>query len=346
MFSTIVACYTVGILVSNLRLWPIDNQLMETVAGAGMLVGLPLLLFSVDVAASMRYARTMLLSFTLCCISGLVCTGGVAYILADRLPDSWKIAGMLTGLYTGGTPNVQAIGVALEAPASYLVLLQAADVLLGGAYLLGLLSFLPSFFSRFYIPTVLPEGADAGAYTSGTTVPNSDRATQLGAAVCVITLSLFTCRLTAGVWIHPTILILCLTSYALLVSLHPLSKRLGNSYPLGEYFVLIFCVALGLLADFRELAGSGLELLLFSALALSATTLLHLVLARLFRVDRDTVILSSVAAFYGPVFVAQVAASIRNRHLLAAGLAVSLIGFGIGNYLGIGVAYLVRWLTS
>ena len=30
----------------------------------------------------------------------------------------------------------------------------------------------------------------------------------------------------------------------------------------------------------------------------------------------------------------------------AAGIAVSLLGFGIGNYLGIGLAYGVRWLTA
>jgi uncharacterized membrane protein len=346
MFSTIVACYVIGMVVSNLRLWPIDGQLMETVAGAGMLVGLPLLLLSVDVRSSIRYARGMLFSFVLCCLSGLVCTGAVAYFLAGRMPDSYKIAGMLTGLYTGGTPNVQAIGLALEAPASYLVLLQAADVLLGGAYLLGLITFLPAVFARFYPPTSVPEGGDAGAEVVAMPAGAGGLATQAGAAITVIALSLFICRLSTGQWYHPTVLILCLTSLSLLVTLHPLSKRLGNTYPLGEYFVLIFCVALGLLADFRELAATGLDLLLFSALALSSTTLLHLLLARFFGVDRDTVILSSVAAFYGPVFVAQVAAAIRNRHLLAAGLAVSLVGFGIGNYLGIGVAYLLRWFTS
>ena len=119
---------------------------------------------------------------------------------------------------------------------------------------------------------------------------------------------------------------------------------MGNTYPLGEYFILVFSVALGLLADFRTLASSGLDLLWFSFLALSATTLLHLLLCRLFGLDRDTVILSSVAGFYGPVFVVQVAAALGNKRLLAAGIAVSLLGFGIGNYLGVGLAYGVRWL--
>ncbi len=98
------------------------------------------------------------------------------------------------------------------------------------------------------------------------------------------------------------------------------------------------------MADFRELASNGMDLLYFSALALSSTTLLHLLLCRAFGIDRDTTILSSVAGFYGPIFVVQVATALKNQRLLAAGVAVSLLGFGIGNYLGIGLAYLVRWL--
>ena len=89
-----------------------------------------------------------------------------------------------------------------------------------------------------------------------------------------------------------------------------------------------------------------MELLLFSFIALSATTLLHLLLCYWRKIDRDTVILSSVAAFYGPVFVVQVATAIKNKSLLAAGLAVSLLGFGIGNYLGIGVAWIASWLIQ
>ena len=60
-------------------------------------------------------------------------------------------------------------------------------------------------------------------------------------------------------------------------------------------------------------------------------------------IDRDTLMVASTAAFFGPVFVAQVAAAIRNPSLLAPGIAVGLLGFAIGNYLGLGVAYLMQW---
>ncbi|WP_168797443.1 DUF819 family protein [Neolewinella litorea] len=344
--SSIILCYGIGIVVSNLRLWPVNSVLMESLAGGSMLLGLPLLLFAVRLRDSYRHAGKMLFSFALCCLTGILCTCGTALYFADQFENSWQVAAMLTGLYTGGTPNVQAIGVALSAPPEYLVLIQAADVLLGGAYLLGLVTFLPALYARIFPPTPLQGGADAGAISSDDSGGLWLGGLQLSAAATVLVASALLCRVLTGIWFDPTVLILLITTLSLALTLHSGVESLGNTYPLGEYFVLIFCVALGLLADFRDLADHGLELLYFSAVALAATTLLHLVLARLFRLDRDTVILSSVAAFYGPVFVVQVAAAIRNRQLLAAGIAVSLIGFGIGNYLGIGVAYALRWLGS
>ena len=341
--SSIIACYGIGILVANLRIWPVDNTVLEGAAGASMLLGLPLLLFAVRIKDSLKYARTMLLAFALCCLAGLVCTAVVGWYLSGQLDDAWRVAGMLVGLYTGGTPNVQAIGLALEAPAEYMVLVQAADVLLGGAYLLGLITFLPRLYAWVY--PVTEAGAGEEAQTLSEVIPFGRQLPQLGVAVLVTALS-------AGLtWLvmrrlDLTVLILVLTTLSLLAGNTKLVRDTGNTYPLGEYFILVFCVALGLMADFRALAADGMELLYFSALALSSTTLLHLLLCKLFRLDRDTVILSSVAAFYGPVFVVQVAAALKNQRLLAAGIAVSLLGFGIGNYLGIGLARTVQWLTG
>lgn len=342
--SSIIACYLIGILVSNLRLWEIDNGAMEAVAGASMLIGLPLLLFAVRIKESLQYAGRMLLAFGLCCIAGLFCTALVGYYMTGTVPEAWKVGGMLVGLYTGGTPNVQAIGLALEAPSEYLVLVQAADVLLGGSYLLGLVTFLPPIYGYFFPPS---EKEDAEASSSLTDrVSLLKQLPQLGVGLLVTAGSVGLVYLVTGGVSNLTALILTLTTLSLLVSVTKVPDHIGNSYPLGEYFILVFCVALGLMADFRALAADGMDLLYFSALALYSTTLLHLLLCKLFKVDRDTVILSYVAGFYGPVFVVQVAAALKNKQLLAAGIAVSLLGFGIGNYLGIGLAYFIGWWSG
>lgn len=288
----------------------------------------------------------MLLGFGLVCVAGMLCTGIAGWYMTDRMDDAWKISGMLTGLYTGGTPNVNAIGIALDAPASYMVLIQAADVLLGGAYLLGLISFLPAVYSKLYPyqepkKDIAPDQSAAFNEVQKNTFKPQIKLFLLGLGVTSLSLGL--CYLITGGIDNGTLIILLLTSFGLVLGSIKKVQEIGDSYPLGEYFILIFCVALGLLADFRQLATEGMELLLFSAIALTATTLLHLLLCYWFKIDRDTVILSSVAGFYGPVFVVQVATAINNKSLMAAGLGVSLLGFGLGNYLGIGVAYVLRW---
>ena len=343
--SPIVLCYALGIVIANLRLWPVDARLAEGLAGGSMVVGLPLLLFAVRIGQARRRAGSMLLSFGLCCLTGLCATAVTALLFLTELPDGWKVAGMLTGLYIGGTPNVQAIGIALAAPADYLVLLQAADIILGGAYLIGLLTFLPGIYARFF--PLSSRGGAAGEGRVRVAATPLRVATLIVLSIAVGGSSALLCYLTTGAWFSPTLLILILTTVSLLLpAVVPQIRRLGDSYPVGEYFILIFCVAIGLLADFRALADRGLELLAFSAVALSITTLLHLLLCRYFKLDRDTVILGYVAALYGPVFVAQVAAALGNRRLLAAGLAASLLGLGIGNYLGIGLAFLLRALLA
>jgi len=185
--SPIIACYLVGILVSNLRLWEVDGKLLEGVAGASMLLGLPLLLFAVRIKESLRYAGRMLLAFGLCCVAGLLCTAVVGYYMTGQMPDAWKIAGMLVGLYTGGTPNVQAIGFALEAPSEYMVLIQAADVLLGGSYLLGLVTFLPALYSYLFPPSDTDE-TDASTDLTDQ-VPFSRQIPQLGVGMVVTVVS-------------------------------------------------------------------------------------------------------------------------------------------------------------
>ena len=354
--SPIILCYATGIVLANLPRYGIDGAFIESLAGGSMLLGLPLLLLAVNLRSAWQHARTMLMAYGLCCLAGLISTSVAAVVYLPSFPDGYKVAGMLTGLYTGGTPNVQAIGIALGAPANYLVLIQAADVLLGGAYLLGLLSFLPRLYSSLLPTTISSELVAKSDNSPDRTVSDANPPKHtlrsvtafLLISIGIVGASASLSYLLTGSWTSPTLLVLLVTSLSLgLAATAPhLRAQLGNSYTVGEYFILVFCIGIGMLADFKLLLDQGVQLLAFSALALGLTTLLHLLVCICLRVDRDTVILSYVAAAYGPVFVAQVATSLRNTTVLAPAMAASLLGFGIGNYLGIGLGLALRALTG
>ena len=133
-----------------------------------------------------------------------------------------------------------------------------------------------------------------------------------------------------------------LTTLSILAATRKGISQLSGTFETGEYFLLIFCIALGMLADFGDIAASGLDILTYSALTLICTILLHFGLSYWFKIDRDTVMITSTAAIYGPVFVGQIASAIGNKKLIFTGIALGLLGFAIGNYLGIGLAYILK----
>jgi uncharacterized membrane protein len=68
---------------------------------------------------------------------------------------------------------------------------------------------------------------------------------------------------------------------------------------------------------------------------------LHLILSKLFGIDRDTFLISSTAAIYGPPFVTQIATVIKNKYLMMPGILAGLLGYALGNYIGLAVYYLL-----
>ena len=165
-----------------------------------------------------------------------------------------------------------------------------------------------------------------------------------GLTILIIGASVGICFLIFGELTNVAFLILLLTTFSVLASLSPRIRKIRGTFEMGEYLLLMFCVAIGMMADFTKLAEDGGMIIAFTAMVLSTTIILHLIFSKLFKIDTDTVLITSTAAIYGPVFIGQIASAIRNKSLVFSGMATGLIGFAIGNYLGIAVAYFVRWL--
>ncbi|NBC06943.1 MAG: DUF819 family protein [Bacteroidetes bacterium] len=346
--SPVVLCYAVGMLIRNLALFPLDDNLSTTATEAAILFAIPLLLYATDLGRWLKYARGSLLSFGLCVLSGLAATSVTAVVFWAEVESPWQLAGMLTGIYTGGTPNMQAIGLALSATQERIIVVNAADVLMGGVYLLLLTSFLPALFGKI-LPAFLPADGQTDEALPESPYNNFNYRDALKAIL--LTLAVIGSALGATWLVYETLsevafLILMLTTLSLIAALSPRVRQWEHTFETGEYFLLMFCVALGMLADFGQMADAGLGILGFTAVAFVGTILLHLLLAALFRIDRDTFLFTSVAALYGPPFIGQMASITNNRQLIFSGIAMGLLGYAIGNYLGIGWAYLLQMIGS
>lgn len=342
--SPIVLCYAVGILLANLKLFPINEEISTSFGEGCIILALPLLLYATNIVAWFKHAQSSILSFTLCILSGVVSSLGMAYLFKDYLEDTWMLSGMLVGVYTGGTPNMQAIGLAVGAEENTYILLNAADIFCSGVYLLVLTSFLPIVLSKVLpkFETSLNQKVDASEEATPTVYAWRDIGEALFITLSIIAISVGLTYLIFGNLKNVGVLILLLTTFSIFASLSDRIRNLRGSFEVGEYFLLMFCVAIGMLTDFSVLVEDGMMVFLYTALLLSSTITLHYLLSIFFKIDRDTAMITSTAAVFGPVFVGQVASVLKNREVIVSGIATGLVGMALGNYLGMGVAYILK----
>ncbi|MEW5739668.1 MAG: DUF819 family protein [Myxococcota bacterium] len=344
----VVLCYGAGLVLANLPGLMLEKAVSLSVAEGAVPLAIPLLLFSTDVRKWVGLAKGALVSFGLACLSAVMAAGVVSVAFRARVDEWWQVAGMLVGVYVGGTANMSAIGLALGTRSETFVLLNAADVLCGGVYLLFLLSLAPRLLARFLRPFTQEAhheafehpGEKLSAWTRAHALPMG---LSFLLAAAIVGLSVGAAVLLLGK-LDPGPVLLGITTLALAASFSSRVRGLQGSFELGEYVLLIFCVAVGSLADVRQLGGGSAVLLLFVAAVLLVASTLHFALCRLFRIDLDTAVISSTAAIFGPPFIGPVAAALKNRALVGPGLTLGLAGLALGTYFGLGTAYALRAL--
>ena len=108
------------------------------------------------------------------------------------------------------------------------------------------------------------------------------------------------------------------------------------------YFILVFSLVVSSMADVKQLMNISFGLFWYVALAMFGSHILHAFLARFFKIDADTVIISGSALICSPPFVPVVAGALKNREIILTGLVVGIAGYAIGNYLGVLIAYALR----
>ncbi|MBI5917643.1 MAG: DUF819 family protein [Bacteroidetes bacterium] len=343
--SPVVLCYLFGIGLRNLTTFPVDNGVCEGFVQGTIILALPLLLFSTDLLGWLKLAKSTIIGFVLQIVAVIVCGVFVTWLYRDTLPNGWALNGMLTGVFIGGTPNMNAIAIALEAGEDTFILLNAAEIACGGLYLIFLTSVAHRVFGWF-----LPEfqgdkhaGVEELLPVNG--FSRNDLLTGIGLSLLLAAVAVCLVWLFTGSLQKPGLIILLISALGVGASFSPKIRNLGGTYESGEYLLLMFSIAIGMMADFSEILKSGGTILGYCALVLTLLVVLHLTLCRIFGIDRDTMIITSTAGVFGPAFIGQVAAVIKNRSLLFSGVLTGLVGIAVANFLGILVANLVRgWL--
>lgn len=352
-----IISYTVGIVAGNIgRLLGLVPQtatgLLDTFSSVAVAIALPLIYFSLDMRTWGRAGPKALLSFAIEIVAVLVASSAGYLVFRGVVgPESNRVAGMLVGVYTGGTINLAAIGTALGVSAPLYVAANTADMAISGLYLLFVMTV-----GRRVLWLVLPKSKPA----AGPGETDSDRVAADGrsyagifrrSVILPLLAALALAVLIAGAGLALTFLlpgqwgtitaILAISTLGIGASFIPRVRTIPKTHQLGQYFIFAFCMAIGMMSDVVALVSAAPAMLGFVSIAVFGSLLLHVAGAAIFRIDTDTVIITSVAGVYSPPFVPMVCSSLKNRDVLVPGIITGIIGWVLGSYLGIGLSFLL-----
>jgi uncharacterized membrane protein len=357
--GSIVICYLAGLIVGNINILP-DNiyGIQDMLTTLMIPLAIPLLLFSENVAKWVKMARTTFLSLLLGLLSMLIMIVLGYQIFKDQLDEGWKIAGMLTGVYSGGTPNLAAIATMLKIDEETYILTHTSDLVIGALVLLFLLSFAQRFFLLFLPAFKHSDDEDKKNHTAEMVDEFESYAGMFSRPVFYPLLKAFGLTILifaigGGVSFlfkessQTVVAILLITTLGIAASLVPRINAIRKTFQLGMYFILVFSLVVASMADISKMFGEGqsiflLSIFLYILLAVVGSLLLHAIFSYIFKIDADNFIITSVALSMSPPFVPVVAAALKNKAIVISGLIVGIIGYALGNYLGVLVAYVLK----
>lgn len=339
----ILVLYLIGIIIGNVG---IPSELLkpaqDILSNAMVPLAIPLMLFSCSYRHNNTKSQILALVTGIIAVASAVLTGYL--IFGKHLAEGEKIAGMMAGVYTGGTINLAALQTMLGASNETYILMNSYDLIISFLYLsfvlaIGIKLFrkiLPHDINDLDDSTLKTDSYDNSNPYSGLFSKSGLKDTGAG-----IGITLLICAVAGGIallcpeGVFMTVFILVLTTLSIGSSFIPKVNNLKYSYDVGMYFIYIFCITVASLANFATIdLSESLNLLGYLAFAVFGALAIQVILARIFRIDADTMLISSVTFINSPPFVPMIAAAMKNKSVLAAGLSIGVIGYAIGNYLG------------
>ena len=352
----VLLLYILGVIIGNIGIKPEGMSTLQDIMSSAMVpLAIPMMLFGCTfrLRETKQQVKALLTGLTAVVIAVII-----GYLLFGRhLDEGAKIGGMLTGVYTGGTINLAALKTMLGVRNETYILLNSYDMLVSFLYLTFLLTVGIKLFRKFlpFKPDTLEHGSFA--QTIKNNQENEGDYSQLFTkeglkdAGKLIGITALICAISGGIALvmpqnmFMVIFILMLTTLGLICSFIKPIHNLKHSYNIGMYFIYIFCIVVASMADLTSLNLTGsLNLLGYLLFAVFGSLFIQALLARIFRIDADTMVIASVTFINSPPFVPMMAAAMKNRRVLVTGLTLGIIGYAVGNYLGFLISELLKLL--
>lgn len=342
-----------GMLLSNVGLIPGTSPTYEFLMGPGVSLGIALILLSVDVKSVLQAGPKMLGAFGIGAVGTAVGAVTGALLLSGLVgPETWKLAGQFTGTYTGGGVNFAAVGQALETSPTMFAAATAADVIVTAIWMATCL-VVPVLMGRPRLEAAMVVANDAAddagePHTLERALHSSGRAVSLGDTAALVTIAFGAVWLSGqlGRWVPRVPEVLWLTTLVLIAAQIPAVKALAGSALWGNYLVLLFLASNGARSVVASIIAVGPAVFYYAVVVVAIHGVIIFGLGWLVRLDAATLAVASQANVGGAASAMALAGARGYSDRLLPGVAVGLLGYAIGNYLGLGAAAVARGLVG
>lgn len=336
--GTTMVVLIIGFLVTNVTGWQPESAASAWVSGPLTSLAITQLLLAVDLRRIWPEAQRLFGPFVVALLSTLLAVLLGAVLLKPWLQDnSTLLAGIYTATFTGGSLNFVSVARTLQPPESLLLMATAADHVVFAAWF-GLSILIGRRWARPVKSASIPlQRGDLDA-------PSRSEAprilwSMLWGCVVLSAAELMT-ALIQRVWSScPSILVL--TTTALIVAQLPGSSSRSSCYGLGLLLIQPFFTVIGLSSPVSGLLGSGWPVFLYAIWIVAVQGVLLLVLRSWQRWPLVESLVASQAAIGGPSTALALATSLNRPALAMPGVAIGLLGYLIGTYLGLFSVFLL-----
>ena len=353
----IMILYAIGMIIGNLPSLPAEIKTLQEILPNVMIpLAIPMMLFGCTFT---RNEAGLQLKLVISGFLSVVAAVVVGYLLFGRhVEEGAEIGGIITGMYTGGTLNAAALQAIFSINSERFILLNSYDIIISFLYFVFLFSVGIRLFRRLYGQKKIRasksdreeinrqiEAEKRNPYSG---LWSKDGLKQIGKILAV---TIAVAAVSGGValalpeqWFM-VVFILLLTTLGVACSFIRPVRQLEAAYDIGMYLIYIFSITIASMADLSNLdLVGGVNQLAFMTVAVFLSLMLHAVMCRVMKVDADSMVISSVAFINSPPFVPMGAAAMQNKRVLVTGLAVGIVGYAVGNHLGVIMAEVLALL--
>ena len=357
--GTVVIAYAVGIIASLCGVFHFQDpevavsfsKMQSMMMNVAVPLAIPLMLFNCDFKLWTKALPKTAWALVGGILAVLVSVVSGYFIFRNHIPEPAKVSGMMTGIYTGGTMNFNALGASLGVDKSVMAIVLAFEMVITTPYIFFLLGGGYKIFRK-----ILPfkdithkgrtdeenvETADVENYHGMLDKKNFwGMLKGLGLSVVFLAIGAGLALLITGT-LNELVVILTITTLAIIASFFKKVRELPKTFELGMFFILVFSVIVASMFDINSVNGGSLYIGGFVLWIMVMSMLLHLIFCRVAKVSGDLFCVSQVGLLCSPPFVPPIVGAMKNKKVLISGIVVGLVGYAAGTYLGALLAWIL-----